>query len=113
MNSTAKLQKHKDRVVVGALRSPRLAVHAANVALLRTLRRAYAAAAVLRDTASALDPDHLSGCWYVGERARGELETLLDLAEDDEQISWLPEVATVPSRRKRPTRRDDAQRVAA
>ena len=111
MNDTENNAKQKGGV--GALRSPRLAVHAANVALLRALRRAHAAAEVLRDTATALDPQHLSGCWYVGERARGELETLLDIAEDDEQISWLPEVATVPSRRQRRSRRDDAQRVAA
>ena len=113
MNLTASNAKEKGAAAAGALRSPRLAVLSANVALLRTLRRAYAAAEVLRETAKALDPEHVSGCWWVAERSVAELETLLGMVEDDEQISWLPEVVTVPSRRKRRTRNDDATRAVA
>ena len=97
----------------GALRSPRLAIHAANAALVRALRRAFDDAEILRDTSLALDPEYLSGCWYTGQRSMTELAELLEVAEETRNIALLPELMRVKSRRPRRAKRDTALQAAA
>ncbi|WP_434480981.1 hypothetical protein [Gemmatimonas sp.] len=84
-----------------ALRSPRIALLAAQTALLRAIGRAYEAACILEETAKQLDPTYASGAWYVGSRCIGELDEVFEVVREDMALDHLPNVVTVPSRRSR------------
>lgn len=84
-----------------ALRSPRIALVAAQTALLRAIGRAHEAACILEETAKQLDPTYKSGAWHIASRSMWQLDYLFELVRKDLSLDHLPNVVPVPSRRSR------------